>query len=138
MQEKLNDLKNNCLLEVSHWWGFMGGGNSGTIITQDKKLYTYTFHNNLTPILKDNNIPLEYISKGQKLTEEEYQTITKFIENEIVGKTFEFMCIRDSSYSVRGTYNGKKFNVPNNVGFGDEIKLFNKANKLIESLKKGN
>lgn len=138
MQEKLKKLKNNSLLEVSHWWGLFESGHSGTIITQDKKLYTYTFYHRLTPFLEDNNIPLEYISKGKQLTKIEYQQIINFIEKEIIGKKFKCMCIRDAGYSVRGTYKGKEFNISNNIDYGEEKGLYNKASELIKSLKGGN
>ena len=52
MQEKLNNLKNNSLLEVSQWWGLREAGKGGIIITQDKYLYSYTFYYRLTPFLE--------------------------------------------------------------------------------------
>ena len=95
MQEKLNNLKNNSLLEVSQWWGLREAGKGGIIITQDKYLYSYTFYYRLTPFLEKNNIPLEYISDGKLLTNEEYEKVINFIEKEIVGKTFTSQPIFD-------------------------------------------
>lgn len=138
MQEKLNNLKNNSLLEVSHWWGLRDAGKGGAIITQDKKIYYYTFYHRLTPFLEKNNLPQEYISEGRTLTNEEYEKVIKFIEEEIVGKSFEFQRIYDAGYNVRGIYKGKTFNIPNNIGYGEETGLYNKADNLIKSLKGGN
>ena len=63
--------------------------------------------------------------------------VKKFIEEEIVGKTFEFHRIFDAGYNVRGTYKEKTFNIPNNIGYGEEPGLYNKADNLIKSLKGG-
>ena len=138
MQEKLNNLKNNSLLEVSHWWGLRDAGKGGAIITQDKKICYYTFYHRLTPFLEKNNLPHEYISEGRTLTNKEYEKVIKFIEEEIVGKSFESQRIYDAGYSVRGIYKGKTFNIPNNIGYGEETGLYNKADNLIKSLKGGN
>lgn len=136
MQEKLNNLKNNSLLEVSQWWGLREAGKGGIIITQDKYLYSYTFYYRLTPFLERNNIPLEYISDGKLLTNEEYKKVINFIEKEIVGKTFTSQPIFDASFNVSGNYNNHTFSIHNNVGFtNNEEGLYDKAKKLIETIK---
>ena len=136
MQEKIKELRNNCLLELANWWGLRESGNGGTIITKDKKLYTYTFYHRLTPFLERNNIPQEYISKGIALTNNQYNKIIEFIETEIVGKTFTSQPIFDASFNVSGNYNGESFHIHNNKGFGnDEEGLYDKTKKLIETVK---
>ena len=89
-----------------------------------------------TPFLERNNIPLEYISEGKLLTNEEYKKVLNFIEKEIVGKTFTSQHIFDASFNVSGNYNNHTFNIHNNVGFiNNEEGLYDKAKKLIETIK---
>ncbi len=136
MQEILNNLKTNSLLQISNWWGLRDAGKAGTIITKDKMLYKYSFYHRLSPFLETNNIPKEYISEGIKLSDEEYERVIKFIEEEIVDKTFIFKKIYDVGYNVSGNYNGHHFNINNNIGFSNEEKgLYNKAKELIETIK---
>ena len=93
--------------------------------------YTYT-----KLFLERNNIPLEYISEGKLLTNEEYKKVLNFIEKEIVGKTFTSQSIFDASFNVSGNYNNHTFNIHNNVGFtNNEEGLYDKAKKIIETIK---
>ena len=135
MQEKLTSLRNDSLLEISNWWGHHNPGRSGTIISRDKKIYHYTIYYRETSFLTDNNIPLESLSKGHKLTEEEYQKIIKFIEDNIVGKKFESKRIFDAGWQVSGHYNGYSFNIPNCKGFGEEECLYDNTKKLLNTIK---
>lgn len=135
MQEKLKDLQSNSLLEVSSWWGLHNPGKSGIIITQDKKIYYYNFYHRMTSFLEKNNIPLESITKGKTITEKEYEKVIKFIEEEIVGKTFTQERIFDVGYTVRGNYKGQPYNIYNNIGYGKELGLYNKAKELIDTIK---
>ena len=135
MQEKLNSLKETSILEISNWWGLHNPGTSGTIISQDKKIYHYTIYHRETNFLKENNIPLESISKGRNLTEEEYERVIKFIEENIVGKTFTSQRIFDASWNVRGHYKGQSFNIHNNKGFGEEKGLYDITKDFLNTIK---
>lgn len=136
MQEKLNSLKEISILEISNWWGLHNPGSSGTIITQDKKIYHYTIYHHETNFLEENNIPLESISKGKNLTEEEYERVIKFIEDNIVDKTFTFKRVFDAGMSVRGHYNGQSFNIHNDKGFGEDEKgLYDITKEFLDTIK---
>lgn len=136
MQEKLNSLKEISILEISNWWGLHNPGSSGTIITQDKKIYHYTIYHHEKNILEENNIPLESISKGKNLTEEEYERVIKFIEDKIVDKTFTFKKVFDAGWNVRGHYNGQAFNIHNDKGFGENEKgLYDITKEFLNTIK---
>lgn len=137
MQEKLKDLKNNTLLGISNWWGLHNPGTSGILVTTDKVLYKYTLYYRETKFLRENKIPLEYISEGIKLTEQEYQMIIEFIENEIIGKTFESASIFDASWTVFGKYKEYHFNIVNNIDFSKKTGLYDRTKELLDKLKGG-
>ena len=135
MQEKLKDLQSNSLLEVSSWWGLHNPGKSGIIITQDKKIYYYNFYHIMTPFLEKNNIPLESITEVKTITEKEYEKVIKFIEEEIIGKTFTSKRIFDAGYTVKCNYKGQPYNIYNDIEYGDEKGLYNRAKELINTIK---
>lgn len=135
MQEKLKKLKENSLLEISNWWGLGNAGSSGTIISEDKKIYHYTIYYRETGFLKEHNIPLESISEGRTITKEEYERIIKFIEDNIIDKTFTSDRIFDAGWNVCGHYNGYQFNIPNNKGFGEDKGLYDITKELLNTIK---
>lgn len=132
MKEKLDKIRENALLEINSWWGLGEAGYDGTIITKDKKIINYNFFYHLTPFLEENNIPLESISEGKTISEDNYSKIVKFIEEEIINKEFTENHIFDASYIVRGNYNNAKFNIVN------DMDLYNKVGQLIKDIKEGN
>lgn len=129
MKEKLNNIKNNSLLEIENWWGLHEPGKKGIIITQDKKIYNYHWYYKTSPILEENNIPLEFISEGIPMTEEQYQKVIEFIEKEICNKDFPFQKIFDAGWKVSGHYKEKTFNFTNNR------EIYNKTEELIKRIK---
>lgn len=136
MQEKLKKLEENSILVIESWWGLYNPGFGGTIITKDKKIYTYTFYYKKTPSLLENNVPLENISSGRKLTDEEYTKIINFIEKEIVNKNYSICDILDAGYKVTCNYKGKSFSYENCYDLNTNEFLFDKALKLLESINK--
>lgn len=135
MQEKLKELQENSLIELSNWWGLRNAGKKGIIITQDKMMYEYTFYFHLTPFLEKNNIPQETLFKVKELSEEEFKKINDFIKKEIINQTFKSESIFDVGYDVRGHYNNQSFSVNNNKGFDNEEGLYDKTEKLLKSIK---
>lgn len=129
MQEKLKELKETSILEISNWWGLHNPGTSGTIISQDRKIYHYTIYYQESNFLKEHNIPLESLSEGRKISEVEYEKVIKFIEDNIADKTFTSESIFDASWNVRGHYNGNYFNIPNNKG------VFDITKELLDTIK---
>ncbi len=122
MQEKIKELKENCILGISNWWGLGNAGNSGTIITKDKMIYHYHSYFREPSFFKEENIPKESLSNGKPITEKQYSKIVKFIEKEIVGKTYDQPRIFDAGYNVYGFYNGKPFNISNNIDLYKKVK----------------
>ncbi|MGN1370804.1 MAG: hypothetical protein ACI4XM_00780 [Candidatus Coprovivens sp.] len=135
MQEKIEKLKETSILEISNWWGLHNPGKSGTIISQDKKIYHYTIYYRETPFLKEHNIPLESLSKGRKITEKEYNKIIEFIEKNIIDKEFTSNSIFDAGWNVKGHYNNHEFNIPNNIGFNNEKGLYDITKELLDTIK---
>lgn len=135
MQEKLKSIRENCILEISHWLGLRNPGTSGTIITKDKKIYHYTIYYSEFQFLKENNIPKESISKGKTITEKDYSKIIKFIEENIIGKEFQNKNIYDAGWNVSGNYNNYSFNISNNKGFQDEKGIYDLTKELLDTIK---
>ena len=125
MQEKLDLLRKNIFIELASRSGLgPNRGKSGLIITEDRKLYYYNSYNSLPEELKDE-IEKEYISDGEEIPEETYQKIQKYLNENIIGKNFEPMHMRDSSCTVRG----KDFNVSNYYDIYKELSDIIKSEK---------
>lgn len=136
MQELVDKLKENSILGVEVKANLsISPGKSGTIITKDKKVYGYSLYIFMTPFMEKNNIPLENIYLIKELTDEEYDKIQKFIEEEIVNKKYECKPHRDSSSVVFGRSKSKLFYYPNCYDINTNENLYDKARKLIEEVK---
>ena len=136
MQEKLDKLKENSILGVEAKANLsICPGTSGTIITKDKKVYGYSLYIFMTPFMEKNNIPLENIYLIKELTDDEYNKIQKFIEEEIVNKKYECKLQRDSSSIVFGRSKSKLFYYPNCYDINTNENLYDKTIKLIEEIK---
>lgn len=133
MKEKLEKLRKNTILEVSHSWGLgYPPGTMGTLITDDKKMYVYHMYYRLPKEFQEKNIPQESVVEQKQLNNIEYQKVIKFIEQEILNKNYEYNMIHDVTYHVRGIYNGTSYDVVNNIGANG---LQKKADKLIAEIK---
>ena len=136
MQELVDKLKENSILGVEVKANLsISPGKSGTIITKDKKVYGYSLYVFMTPFMEKNNIPLENIYLIKELTDDEYNKIQKFIEEEIVNKKYECKLQRDSSSIVFGRSKSKLFYYPNCYDINTNENLYNKTIKLIEEIK---
>lgn len=136
MQEKLDKLKENSILGIeTKAYLSINPGKNGTIITKDKKVYGYSLYIFMTPFMEKNNIPLENIYLIKELTDEEYNKILKFIEEEIINKEYECILQRDSSSIVFGRSKSKLFHFPNCYDINTKENLYDKAKKLIQEVK---
>lgn len=127
MQEKLNQLRKDCLLEVEICNGL--GSNPGiisTIITKGKELYTYNNYYRKSE---------EYISQGIKLKDNQYQKIINFINNNIIGKEIKSYKMRDSNIIIKGNYQNISFHISNNRKFLDEVGVCDMALQIINEIK---
>ena len=136
MQELLDKLKENSILGVEVKANLsISPGKSGTIITKDKKVYGYSLYVFMTQFMEKNNIPLENIYLIKELTDEEYDKILKFIQEEIISKEYECRPQRDSSSIVFGRRESKLFYYPNCYDVNTNENLYDKTIKLIEEVK---
>ena len=136
MQELVDKLKENSILGVEVKANLsVSPGISGTIITKDKKVYVYSLYYHMTPFIEKNNIPLENITLIKELTDDEYNKILKFIQEEIISKGYECRPQRDSSSIVFGSSKSKLFYYPNCYDINTNENLYDKTIKLIEEIK---
>lgn len=130
MQEKLEKLRLNKFLEIRSWAGLSPmPGTTGIIITNDKKIYYYHKYHHVPENLKDK-IKLEDISEGRIIDEDIYLKLVNYLEENIIGKEFEEINIRDAGVSISGTINNNSFNVHNHFN------IFNDLEKIIYSKEK--
>lgn len=128
--EKLNKIRDRAILEVCSWWGLGNAGYSGAFITYNKEIYTYQYYQRPSDINKN------YITKRKLLNDEKYDEITKFIEEEIIGKRFNDEKILDVGFDVLVNYNGTKKIIKNNKGLDNNPMIYDKTKKLIDELLK--
>lgn len=125
MKNKLEELRKNILIEVYSWAGLSPiPGREGYIITKDQKIYHYHEYQRIAPYF-EGKVTNEGISDGEKLSNEKYQKIIKFIEEKILNKTFDYIQIFDASFHIEGKYNKQSFNIINHLDLYEEI------NKII-------
>lgn len=124
---KLEEIRENVILEVAHWGGLKNGGHGGTIITKNKEVYSYQRYNMPKEIYPGND---NFIRKDKELDSNEYNKVIKFIEDEIVNKDFQDKQIFDAGFDVTINYNGIEKTVKN------DNELYDKAKQLINELLK--
>ena len=125
MQEKLESLRKNSLVELQTWAGLSPTpGVNGVIVTNDKKIYYYHRYNYIAPSLQHTVTP-EGLSEGIELDDKKYNKLIKYIEKNIIGKSFKDQIIFDASWHVIINYDGKKITINNYPEINSEI------NKII-------
>lgn len=124
---KLKEIRENAILEEASWWGLRNAGNSGTIITKNKEVYSYQRYFMPKEIYPENE---NFISKNKELDINEYNKVIEFIENEIVNKDFSDKIIFDAGFDVIINYDGIKKIVKN------DKEIYDKAMQLIDELLK--
>lgn len=130
MQEKLHTIEKEAILELSNKWNLHYPGIRKFIITKDQKFYSYYNYLFMSPFLRENNLPQEYLSEGQELTEEELLMIYSFIKKNIIKKEYQSQYTRDFSTNLRISYNEKEY-VFVNCDY-----LNKKVNNLIKKIEK--
>ena len=122
MQEKLEKLRQNKFLEISSWAGLSPTpGSHGIIITKDKKIYYYHKYHRIPDSLKDK-IKLEEISEGRLIDEDIYLKLVNYLEENVIGKEFEEINIRDAGVNISGTLNNNSFNIYNHFDIYNDLK----------------
>ena len=133
-KEIIAKIRKNLLIEVKSWGGGrLGTSYSGTIITQNKEVYSYS-HSflNLTGEFQEE----WSISKQKNLSAMQYDKIINFLETEVVNKEFIDNMIFDAGFDVIVNYKNVYKQIKNNKGHGDNLGLYDKAEQLIKDLLK--
>ena len=128
---RLDEIRENLLLEIKNWWGHRFPGSMGTIITTNKEVYRYQFYNRKPDFIEGN---CNFITKVRDLTDEEYSKIYAFIENEIISKSYENKKMYDASYIVVANYNGIRRVIENNKGDENNPEIYDITEKLLKEI----
>ena len=128
MEEKLNEIRNDTLIEIKSWNGFKIPFNESIIITNNKEIFRYYKYKRESKFLIDNNIKMEDLYLVKKLSDDNFKKITKYIEEKIIGKSFEFVLVRDHGSTINVNYLDSVISIKNNNEINSELR------KLIKEM----
>lgn len=131
-KEQLEEIRKKSILECYNWWGLKYPGFSGTIITENSEMYSYSYYERIPQEFKDKNT--NYIVKNKILTEKDYKEVKKFIETEILNHQFDNVVMRDVGYDVILNYNGIKMTIANNKGMDNQLLIYDKTQKFMQKI----
>ncbi|MBR3198446.1 MAG: hypothetical protein IKG27_00350 [Bacilli bacterium] len=118
MEKILKKLREEKFLELSSSSG-LGPmpGITGLIITKNKTSYYYHKYFMIPDHLKDE-MNLESISEGKPISEDVYLKLVKYINENIIGKSFEDKMIFDAGCNI----SGEDFNIKNHFNIYNDLK----------------
>ena len=128
MEEKLNEIRNDTLIEIKSWNGFKITFNESLIVTNNKEVFRYYKYKRESKYLIDNNIKMEDLYLVKKLSDDNFKKITKYIEEKIIGKSFEFVLVRDHGSTLNVNYLDSVISIKNNNEINSELR------KLIKEM----
>ncbi len=128
MKEKLNEIRNDTLIEIKSWNGFKIPFNESIIITNNKEVFRYYKYKRESKFLTENNIKMEDLYLVKKLSDDNFKKITKYIEEKIIGKSFEFVLVRDHGSTINVNYLDSVISIKNNNEINSELR------KLIKEM----
>lgn len=128
MEENLNEIRNNALIEIKSWNGFKIPFNESIIITNNKEVFRYYKYKRESKFLTENNIKMEDLYLVKKLSDDNFKKITKYIEEKIIGKSFEFVLVRDHGSTINVNYLDNVISIKNNNEINSELR------KLIKEM----
>lgn len=128
MEENLNEIRNNALIEIKSWNGFKIPFNESIIITNNKEVFRYYKYKRESKFLTENNIKMEDLYLVKKLSDDNFKKITKYIEEKIIGKSFEFVLVRDHGSTINVNYLDSVISIKNNNEINSELR------KLIKEM----
>ena len=128
MEGKLNEIRNDTLIEIKSWNGFKIPFNESIIITNNKEVFRYYKYKRESKYLIDNNIKMEDLYLVKKLSDDNFKKITKYIEEKIIGKSFEFVLVRDHGSTINVNYLDSVISIKNNNEINSELR------KLIKEM----
>ena len=122
MEEKLNEIRNDTLIEIKSWNGFKITFNESLIVTNNKEVFRYYKYKRESKYLIDNNIKMEDLYLVKKLSDDNFKKITKYIEEKIIGKSFEFVLVRDHGSTINVNYLDSVISIKNNNEINSELR----------------
>ena len=122
MEENLNEIRNNALIEIKSWNGFKIPFNESIIITNNKEVFRYYKYKRESKFLTENNIKMEDLYLVKKLSDDNFKKITKYIEEKIIGKSFEFVLVRDHGSTINVNYLDNVISIKNNNEISSELR----------------
>ena len=122
MEGKLNEIRNDTLIEIKSWNGFKIPFNESIIITNNKEVFRYYKYKRESKYLIDNNIKMEDLYLVKKLSDDNFKKITKYIEEKIIGKSFEFVLVRDHGSTINVNYLDSVISIKNNNEISSELR----------------
>lgn len=122
MEEKLNEIRNDTLIEIKSWNGFKIPFNESIIITNNKEVFRYYKYKRESKFLTENNIKMEDLYLVKKLSDDNFKKITKYIEEKIIGKSFEFVLVRDHGSTINVNYLDSVISIKNNNEINSELR----------------
>ena len=128
MEKKLNQIRNDALIEIKSWNGFKIPFNESIIITNNKEVFRYYKYKRESKFLTENNIKMEDLYLVKKLSDDNFKKITKYIEEKIIGKSFEFVLVRDHGSTINVNYLDSVISIKNNNEINSELR------KLIKEM----
>ncbi len=128
MEEKLNEIRNDTLIEIKSCNGFKIPFNESIIITNNKEVFRYYKYKRESKFLTENNIKMEDLYLVKKLSDDNFKKITKYTEEKIIGKSFEFVLFRDHGSTINVNYLDSVISIKNNNEINSELR------KLIKEM----
>ena len=122
MEEKLNEIRNDTLIEIKSWNGFKIPFNESLIVTNNKEVFRYYKYKRESKFLTENNIKMEDLYLVKKLSDDNFKKITKYIEEKIIGKSFEFVLVRDHGSTINVNYLDSVISIKNNNEINSELR----------------
>ena len=122
MEENLNEIRNNALIEIKSWNGFKIPFNESLIVTNNKEVFRYYKYKRESKFLTENNIKMEDLYLVKKLSDDNFKKITKYIEEKIIGKSFEFVLVRDHGSTININYLDSVISIKNNNEINSELR----------------
>lgn len=122
MEEKLNEIRNDTLIEIKSWNGFKIPFNESIIITNNKEVFRYYKYKRESKFLTENNIKMEDLYLVKKLSDDNFKKITKYVEEKIIGKSFEFVLVRDHGSTINVNYLDSVISIKNNNEINSELR----------------
>ena len=127
MENKLNEIRNNRLIELYIKNNYRYPVERNIIVTKDGKVYQYYNYLNGIKPLEDQNSLSENLWIDKELSDDKINILVKFIETEIVGKNIETEFLRDVKYIVYVNYKDNYIKARNS-------NLYHKLSELIKNL----